>query len=216
MRTKSLGLGAASSVGLLFAAVVMGCSDGGSSSGGGASALCDVDFADLAGTYSFSMTTGETRYTNSCFEGAFDPDVDPGTVKDCMWVAEPRKETITVELVVQEDGNIGEAKITSVTEEGGQPQDPNVSVKCEMLKGELCNAPIRCTVSGSQCATSVPPEPTDDWQYPCNCAPGSPNDPTSAPCLACKAEYDKYQSQTDEYCQKQNDSAYYEFTLNIK
>jgi hypothetical protein len=215
MRNISSTLGAIGCMGVFFTATMLGCGGAEGGSGGSNSAICDVEFSDLAGKYSFSMTTGRTDYTNSCFENYDDPNPpDPATLTNCTWETSEVKETITVELTITDDGNIGSANVTNIIDENGQPEAVELGVKCEMLKGELCNAPIRCTFSGDKCS---PPDFTDPemWKYSCNCGAGTPHDETSQACLDCKAEYDQYQAESTSYCQKQKDSQYLELTLTV-
>lgn len=192
--------------------LLLGC--GGDSDA--ASTICAVEFADLAGTYSFKMTIGSTNYSNSCFENYDNPnpDPDPASFTNCTWTEEKKADTIGVDLVITDDGNIGSASVTSVTDQNGQVSSSPLGVHCEMLKGELCNAPVRCTFSGDKC---MPTQPLpDEWMSSCNCATGGMYDPMSQACQDCKAAYDKYMAESTAYCQKQRDSQYLEFTLNVK
>lgn len=207
MRNRYLKSGASVCLIAAIASMFGGC-------GGGN--ICDVDFEALAGTYTFTMSVGGSQFTNSCFENYDVPDPDPATLNNCKWVETNESETITtIELVVTDDGNIGQAKITNVIDGNGQAQDSSLSVKCEMTKGELCNAPVRCNISGSD-ACSPPEVFPDEWTYSCNCTDATVHDPAGAACQACKAEYEKYQSESTGFCQKNQDSQFIEFTLNVK
>src|SRR4051812_49132945 len=87
--------------GALCAATSLGCG------GSGGNTVCDVDFGTLAGTYSFTWTTHNARYLNSCFDDFTDPNpVDPGKVTGCTWDDSSEDETATIELVITEDGDI--------------------------------------------------------------------------------------------------------------
>jgi hypothetical protein len=199
---------AAACMGALCATTALGC---GSSSG----AICDVDFGSIAGSYSFTWKTHNSRYENSCFD-TFGPDpIDPAQQTGCTWTESTDDETIVVELVIEENGDIGNAKITSVTDEDGDVDEVDGGVQCEMLEGELCDAPIRCTLTGQTCNYTDSGDP-DEWKYSCNCLDGSANDPASAACQECKTSYDKYVSERDEYCEKGRAGDYFEFTLHVK
>jgi hypothetical protein len=215
MKNKFLSVGAIGCLTMLVGATTLGCGSTTDRAYGSNGAICDVDFADLAGTYSFKMTMGRTDYINSCFEDFDNPNpTDPAAVTNCTWSEQLDTDTITVELVVTEDGNIGSGKVVSVTE-NGETENINVSVNCEMLQGELCDAPVRCTFSGDKCEISPTSDP-DAWKYDCNCLEGGMNDPMGQACQTCKASYDKYQAERNTYCQQERDSQYIEFTLNVK
>jgi hypothetical protein len=185
--------------------------------GGGSGTICDVDFGSLAGTYSFTWTVHDSRFLNTCFDNYDEPQVsNPAELTDCSWTEESEEETLTVELVVEENGDIGNARITKVTGDDVDPDDViDTGVKCELLEGTICDAPVRCSLTGNKCSASLETDP-DAWQYPCNCATGSPHDPMGAACQDCRAAYEKYESESTEYCQKGRDGDYFEFTLTVR
>ena len=211
MRIRAFFIRLLPSVAALSGAALLGCG------GGGGSSVCDIDFGSIAGTYTFTWTTHNARFNNSCFDNFEDPEAtDPSKVTNCTWEETSDDETITVELQITEDGDVGNAKILSVSGDDVEPSDESIGLKCEMLGGAVCDAPVRCNITGDKCATAEPVGDPDEWQYPCNCAPGSPNEPMTPACQQCKTEYEKYRSEQTEFCQKSKDGDYFEFTLHVK
>jgi hypothetical protein len=201
---------AAACVGFLCAGAALGC-------GGGSGAICDVDFGSLAGSYSFTWRTHSVSYSNSCFENYDSPDpADPADLTNCTWEERSDDETLVIELVVEESGDIGNARITKITDEDGEEEEVEGGVQCELLEGEVCDAPIRCKLTGQTCSYSTVDEDPDAWKYSCNCMEGSGADPTTAACQDCKVSYEKYASERDEYCEKGRAGDYFEFTLSVK
>lgn len=199
---------AAACVGFLGAVAALGC-------GGGS--VCDVDFGTIAGTYSFTWKTHSVDYANSCFDSYESPDqVDPADMTNCTWEERSDDATVGIEFVIEESGDVGNARITNVTNEEGEKEEiEDIGVQCELLKGEVCDAPIRCKLTGKTCIYGEDPDP-NAWQYSCGCSEFGGADPMSAACQDCKASYDKYKGERDSYCEKGSAAGYFEFTLHVE
>jgi hypothetical protein len=179
---------------------------------GGSGAVCDVDFANLAGTYSFTWTEHRVRYSNSCFDAYYDTPT-PESMTNCTWQEEPRDDTFKVEIVITEDGNVGSAKFVPVEGDIGN-EISQMKLDCELLEGKVCEAPVRCHFSDGG-NSSYTPDPTE-WMWSCGCETGGTYDPAGAACQACKAQYEQYISEQASYRTKGDAASYFEFTLSVK
>jgi hypothetical protein len=178
---------------------------------GGGGDICEVEFASIAGTYTFTLEMHDVRWLNTCFSNG---EPSPPTSKtDCTWAPDENVDSFTIEFVIEDDGDIGSARITDTS---GDADDDlaGFEVECEMLEGEICDAPIRCRFREPDGCSALTPEP-DEWTYNCGCDSASGLDPNGPECQACKAEFDKYASERDEFCDKGREGDFFEFTLSV-
>jgi hypothetical protein len=175
--------------------------------------ICDVDFGTIAGTYTFSLTTHDERWVNSCFD-TVDPDAtEPADKVGCEWSLDQDEDSLTIELVIEEDGDVGSARVSDISGDADDELD-DFELDCEMLEGEVCDAPIRCHI-GNQGGCSIEGS-ADDWTYACGCSVGGVHDTSSAECQACKTQYDQYAAERTGFCDKGREGDYFEFTISVK
>ena len=180
--------------------------------------LCDVDMASLEGSYYFSWQAHEIRYYNTCFDYGgedHDPPSDPADMTDCEWKSYTDLESRSVEVEINADGSVGDAKVTADNIDADR-----VDVHCELLEEKICNAKIRCTLSGTRRSGSGDDGAGgqyEEWQYDCRCTGsiGDPDDPDGSVCQSCKAEWEQYDSEKAKYDLREEEETYYEFELTV-